>query len=301
MSARSFDIYKGGRPVAPTSKFIETRSVVLHYLEWPNSRPLVLLLHGRGLCAQVWRATGDSLSSRYHVLAMDLRGHGDSGKPGNYAWENVIRDLKDFVETLDLQNLFLVGHSRGAVVAALGGSLIRDRVRGAVLIEPGIPVPDPLAGSHNDRTLATRIARNRRSVWPNRQAVFERYSKAEAFRHWRADILWDYLLGGMKDLDDGQVELKCTPDIEAQLSAAQAPSNLDKLLRAVNFPIRLITSENPERHPKANPALLQLKEASPRFDHVILKKIGHFIPQEDPVRLETEIHDFIDRETMTTF
>ena len=82
----------------PESKFIETPEIRLHYLEWPGSGPPAVLLHGRGLCAQVWRPTAESLASRFRVVAMDLRGHGDSDKPGSYNWEDVAPDLKGFVE-----------------------------------------------------------------------------------------------------------------------------------------------------------------------------------------------------------
>ena len=178
------------------SKFIETPDIRLHYLEWPGSGPPAVLLHGRGLCAQVWRPTAESLASRFRVVAMDLRGHGDSDKPGGYNWENVAPDLKGFVEGLGLRDILLIGHSRGAVLAALGGSFISDRVRGAILIEPGMPVHNPEAGSHHDRSAAARVARNRRSLWPSRQAIFDRYSQAEAFRNWRTDLLWEYINGG---------------------------------------------------------------------------------------------------------
>ena len=80
------------------SKFIDTPEIRLHYLEWPGSGPPAVLLHGRGLCSQVWRPTAESLASQFRVVAMDLRGHGDSDKPGGYNWENVAPDLKAFVE-----------------------------------------------------------------------------------------------------------------------------------------------------------------------------------------------------------
>ncbi len=281
------------------SKFIDTPGIRLHYLEWPGSGPPAVLLHGRGLCAQVWRPTAESLASRFRVVAMDLRGHGDSDKPGSYGWEDVAPDLKGFVEGLNLRDILLIGHSRGAVLAALGGSFISDRVRGAILIEPGMPVHNPEAGSHHDRSAAARVARNRRSLWPSRQAIFDRYSQAEAFRNWRTDLLWEYINGGTEEMDDGQVQLKCTPEIEAEFTAAQAPADQDDWLARVTFPIMLITSENPTRHPSANPSLRLLQKAAPSFEHVIVKDAGHFIPQERPDELEGEIRRFVESGVMS--
>ena len=76
----------------PSSKFVKANGVEHHYLEWGASdgAPLILL-HGIGLCAQVWSRTGRELSEDYHVLAFDLRGHGDSEKPGQgYTFEDSV-------------------------------------------------------------------------------------------------------------------------------------------------------------------------------------------------------------------
>ena len=282
----------------PRSKFVNTGGLQFHYLEWSGNGPPVLLLHGRGLCAQVWRVTANSLTSHFRVIAMDLRGHGDSDKPGNYGWDEVAPDLKRFIESLDLKNVLLIGHSRGAAVAALGGSFVCERIRGAILIEPGIPVPNPEKGDPNDRSVAARIARSRRSIWPDRKTLFDRYSKAAVFRDWKTEILWEYVNFGTKDLPNGQIELKCTPEIEAEFTAAQAPADLNEWLERIDFPIHLITSENEARHPESSPALQQLRRISPSFNHVIFEDTGHFIPQEQPEKLEKEIWQFINSGVM---
>lgn len=282
----------------PQSKFVDTGDLQFHYLEWSGNGPPVLLLHGRGLCAQVWRLTANALASHFRVIAMDLRGHGASDKPGKYGWDEVAPDLKRFIESLDLNDVLLVGHSRGAVVATLGGALVRDRIRGAILIEPGIPVPNPEKGSHDDRSAAARIARGRRSTWPDRQTIFDRYSKAPVFKYWKTEILWEYINFGTEELPDGQIELKCTPEIEGEFTAAQAPDNLNELLELIDFPIHLITSENKARHPESSAPLQQLRTIAPSFNHVIFEGTGHFIPQEQPERLEKEIWQFVDSGVM---
>ena len=180
------------------------------------------------------------------------------------------------------------------------GSFISDRVRGAILIEPGMPVHNPEAGSHHDRSAAARIARNRRSLWPSRQAIFDRYSQAEAFRNWKTDLLWEYVNGGTEELDDGQVQLKCTPEIEAEFTAAQAPADQDDWLARVTFPIHAHHQREPHA-PSIGESILcgYCRRRRPSFEHVIMKDVGHFIPQERPDELEMEIWRFVESGVMS--
>ena len=83
-------------------------------------------------------------------------------------------------------------------------------------------------------------------------------------------------------------------EIEAAFTAAQAPDNLNELLELIDFPIHLITSENKARHPESSAPLQQLRTIAPSFNHVIFEGTGHFIPQEQPERLEKEIWQFVD-------
>ena len=65
----------------PVSRYIDTGETTLHCLEWENDGPPALLLHGASFCASVWSSMGRMLSKKFRVLTLDLRGHGDSGKP----------------------------------------------------------------------------------------------------------------------------------------------------------------------------------------------------------------------------
>jgi pimeloyl-ACP methyl ester carboxylesterase len=59
----------------------------------------------------------DGLSRFYRVLAIDLRGHGESSKPDyGYRVSRLAADLRDFIESLELQNVTLLGHSLGCTV-----------------------------------------------------------------------------------------------------------------------------------------------------------------------------------------
>src|SRR5437879_5906922 len=101
------------------------RAVVLqgqrfHYTEWgAATAPALVLLHGVTGHARTWDDEARALASRYRVLALDQRGHGDSGPApdGDYTVAAMARDLTAFADALGLARMAIVGLSMGGRVA----------------------------------------------------------------------------------------------------------------------------------------------------------------------------------------
>jgi esterase len=99
----------------PESKWIEANGVRLHYVDWGGrGRQPLLLVHGLQDCCRLWDFFARQVSDRYHVIALDHRGHGDSGWADSYGLEDYVGELEAVIEGLDLRNLVLMGHSAGA-------------------------------------------------------------------------------------------------------------------------------------------------------------------------------------------
>jgi pimeloyl-ACP methyl ester carboxylesterase len=101
-------------------------------------RPLVLL-HGIGLRSGLWRYQFFDLADRFHVMAVETRGHGES-RPGSdgYGLEPAGRDLAEVLATLDVRDAIVVGHSMGGMVAmrfaADHPAVLDERVAGLVFV-----------------------------------------------------------------------------------------------------------------------------------------------------------------------
>ncbi|GAB3983023.1 hypothetical protein GCM10029978_088330 [Actinoallomurus acanthiterrae] len=109
----------------------------------PTAPPLVLL-HALGEDGGTWRATATALAASHRVYAVDLRGHGASGRTAAYSFELMRDDVVAFLDALGLERVRLVGHSMGATVAYLLAGRHPERVDRLVLEEPPPPVPaDP--------------------------------------------------------------------------------------------------------------------------------------------------------------
>ena len=88
-----------------------------------------------------WDGVVAAFVRHWRVYALDLRGHGESDRPGDYSFELMRDDVLGFLDTLGLSRVDLVGHSMGGVVAYLLAEERPERVGRLVLEE--VPPPFP--------------------------------------------------------------------------------------------------------------------------------------------------------------
>ena len=126
--------------VAYRSRNIVLRQQRFHFLEWGDpGAPPVVVLHGGNQSAHSWDLVSLHLASRYHVFALDQRGHGDSEwhRAADYSVEAMASDLEAFLEALSLERPVLLGHSMGGMVT-LAFSLRRpDLPRAIGIVDVG--------------------------------------------------------------------------------------------------------------------------------------------------------------------
>jgi pimeloyl-ACP methyl ester carboxylesterase len=90
--------------------------VTLSYLE-AGSGPVILMIPGWSQTAEQFKYQLAGLSDRYRVIALDLRGHGDSEKPAfGYKISRLAKDVHDTIQALDLRDVNILGHSMGSSV-----------------------------------------------------------------------------------------------------------------------------------------------------------------------------------------
>ncbi|HJO95418.1 MAG TPA: alpha/beta hydrolase [Victivallales bacterium] len=90
--------------------------VKLHYIEAGSGQPLVMI-PGWSQTAEQFKYQIDNLSSKYRIIALDMRGHGESDKPSHgYRVSRFAMDVHEILTTLNLDNIVLLGHSMGCAV-----------------------------------------------------------------------------------------------------------------------------------------------------------------------------------------
>ena len=109
----------------PTSNSFISQRLKLHYVDWgnPDAPPLLLVHGGRDHCRN-WDWVAETLRDHYHVIAPDLRGHGDSAwsPDGNYDINGFVYDLAQLIHQLDVGPLSIVAHSLARRRTALSRS-----------------------------------------------------------------------------------------------------------------------------------------------------------------------------------
>ena len=129
----------------PESRFYESQGLRLHYADWGNedAPPLILIHGGRDHCRS-WDAIAQALQPHFHVLAPDLRGHGDSDwtKGGSYALTEYLYDLTRLVKSVAGRELTIIGHSMGGMVGLIYSGSFPDKVSTLVVLDGVTVFPD---------------------------------------------------------------------------------------------------------------------------------------------------------------
>ena len=116
----------------------------MHYVDWGNEgAPPLLLVHGGRDHCRNWDWLAQDLRRDHHVIAPDLRGHGDSQWMigGSYRMSDYVYDIAQLIhQTID-GPVVLIGHSLGGMIGLRYAGLYPDRVKKIVAIEGLGPPP----------------------------------------------------------------------------------------------------------------------------------------------------------------
>jgi pimeloyl-ACP methyl ester carboxylesterase len=119
----------------------------IHYLAWGRrGLPGLVLVHGGAAHAHWWSFLAPQLARDHHVVALDLSGHGDSGRRDAYPRETWAKEVMAVASDAGFDRPpILVGHSMGGFVCITAASLHGDRLAGAVILDSPVRRPDPEA------------------------------------------------------------------------------------------------------------------------------------------------------------
>jgi pimeloyl-ACP methyl ester carboxylesterase len=193
--------------------------VPLHYLDWGGDGPDVLFVHGAGLNAHTWDHVCVQLRDEFRCVAVDLRGHGDSGWSDQEAYDltDYAADIAVVRQALALRRLVLVGMSLGGVAALTYAGTAADPLDGLVLVEAG---PEP-------RSDGRKRLREFMSEPPELESVEAFVDRAMAFNPLRRpEVLRRSLLNNLRQTASGSWTWKYDP---RQMSRARIEDRVRRL------------------------------------------------------------------------
>lgn len=125
-----------------SERFLRSGTLRIHFRDWGNAgAPPLLIVHGLRDHSHSFDDLARGLLDRFHVLALDLRGHGDSETTPYYSFGHFVMDLRNMVRALRLERPILIGHSMGGEVVAHYSGCFPDVPSRVVIVEGLGPPP----------------------------------------------------------------------------------------------------------------------------------------------------------------
>ena len=284
--------------VQPEDKALKVNGLNVHYLDWGGEHlPAILFLHGGSLNAHTWDTVCDLLRDRYHCIAVDLRGHGDTdwAPDGDYSQDTMRRDVEGVVQALGLENFLLVGMSLGGGVALNYAGLHSKDLVGLVIVDTG---PRSLRRSDAERPNRNAI-QDFVSLPPVLDTFEDFVERAVQFNPLRSrEGLRRSLTWALRQLSDGRWTWKWDPDMHKRLRAgpdAEARRlQAVAAVRSVVCPTLVVRgSESPVFFPEdAEDIVADL----PNGRWVQVEGAGHTVQGDRPHALTAFMEEFLARD-----
>lgn len=266
----------------PKDRYFESGGLRLHYMEWGdvNSTPLVLL-HHVGSQAHVWDDFAGRMAPDYHVLALDLRGHGDSGwaDAQRYTTEDYASDVAALAARLQLSKTIILGGSLGGRVALVYAAQNPEIVDALIMEDVGAVRPNEIAQRLTDMVSAGEVEFDTVEEWADHVRGGNTRTPYEAFLH--------NARHATKRLPNGKLGLKRDPGI----SQGFGPLELWDYVERVRSPFLLVVgSESAIVTTDQREGLLRI---IPDSELVEIEGAGHIIVQDRPEEFEQTVRGFL--------
>jgi pimeloyl-ACP methyl ester carboxylesterase len=285
----------------PTSNSFISQRLRLHYVDWgnPGAPPLILQHGGRDHCRS-WDWVAEELAKDWHVIAPDLRGHGDSAwaPDGNYEMNAFVYDFAQLVHTLGHDQVTIVAHSLGGNIASRFTGLYPEKVRRFVNIEGLGPSPKTraereAAGYANRfrewiekrRAAAGRIPRR----YPSIEAAYARMKEENSFL---TDEQARHLtIHGASRNEDGTWSWKFDPYLNVWPFEDVPEFRTEELWAAITCPMLLLYGANSWASNPEKDGRLDVFNNDPKV--IEFENAGHWLHHDQFDRFMAEIRAFL--------
>ncbi len=251
-------------------RFVTVNGLRLHYLDWgsPDKPPLVLL-HGIARHAHTFDHIAAQLAAGYHVVAMDMRGHGDSAwsPTGAYLVEDYVRDLEAFVRELGFRRVTLLGNSTGGRVVQVYAGTRPALVERLIVEDVGPERPQDIANAF------ARRVQQEANGWASEDELVAQLAMQN--RRTPEPLLRTYAHFGTRRRADGRLIWKRDPDLVKGFVSTELWDAVGRITAPALYVIggasRIVPPETQQR----------LKQTLPRCDIVTMPGLGHYPDEED--------------------
>lgn len=266
----------------PQDKLLNINGLQIHYLDWGGAgKPPLILLHGIARVAHAFDHLAPHFVNDYHVIAVDMRGHGDSSwhPQGEYLVEHYTSDIEALIEQLGLRGLVLWGASTGGRVAQMIAGRHPDWVSAVIVEDVG---PERPATVSNRR--GNRMAKEA-DGWGSLEEMLVQIQTENP--RTAEPIVRNLVQHGSRTRDDGRVVWKRDPAILKGF----IPTELWSTVRQIKAPVIYVLGGISNIVPPETQQVLQ--EALPQARIVMMPGLGHYPSDENPAEFLAIVDRFL--------
>lgn len=282
----SVALYQVSAPAAGyADKFVTVNDLRIHYLDWGNpGKPPLIMIHGIARHAHTFDHIAPHFTRDYHVLAIDMRGHGDSSwdPKGDYLVEDHVKDLEGLVKQLQLKNITMLGNSTGGRVVQVFAGTHPDLVTKLVVEDVGPQRPEDIASGF------ARRVQQEVNGWASEDELIQQLTKENS----GVAPSWvrNYAHFGTKPRGDGRLVWKRDPN----LVKGFVPTDLWSSVRRITSPTIYVLGGKSTIVP-AN-TQQELKNTLRDCQIVTMPGLGHYPDVEDPPGFLAIVDRFLSRQ-----
>jgi len=273
---------------------IGVSGLTLRVREWPTDGPPIVLAHGLASNSRIWDDVAARLAERYHVVALDQRGHGLSDRPTDgFGFDKMVGDLLGLIEILKLDRPVMVGHSWGGNVVLAFAAAHPDRVRGLVLVDGGFIELSAQPGRDWERAQLDMTPPDLTHLtFPE---LLERARSGDASRYWSPTVEAT-LRTSFKDGPDGTITPSLRREDHLLILRALWEQRPTELFPRITVPTLIVPARRPNptgRAAEMAPIRAQLvanaAQAIPNARLLWMEDTVHDIPLQRPAELAEAI------------
>ena len=266
----------------PTDRFLEVNGLRIHYVDWGGEgKPPFVMVHGLDRVARTFDHLATRFTSKYRVLAIDMRGHGDSGwdPQGRYLVEDHVGDLEGVVGQLELRDLVLWGNSTGGRVVQVFAGKHPELVSRVISEDVGPERPRQIADNYAKRV------QQEQAGWASQDELLAQLRKSNP--RMSPAVLEPYVRYGTKKRADGRIEWKRDP----QLVKGFVATELWRYVRNIKAPILYIIGGRSNIVPPETQD--ELRKTLPNAQLVTIPDVGHYPSDEKTDEVVTIVNRFL--------
>jgi pimeloyl-ACP methyl ester carboxylesterase len=273
------------QPAPAKSGYVEAAGLKLHFLDYGGAgQPPMLCVHGGAAHAHWFDFVAAGFTGRYHVLALDQRGHGDSAwsNPPDYSTQRLADDIHEVSERLDLRDFVLVAHSMGGMVSLNYAAKYPGRLGRLVIVDSTLHLED-------DRASVMRARGARQSDYATLDELAARYKLMPSGSTAPAAVVSHIARNAGRLSPDGRWRHKFDRNVYAQRKSI----NGVPLFARIPVPTLLVKGETSERI--SAEIYAQVKAVAPHVEFAEVAGTGHHVTLDNPPAFIDAVNAFLRR------